>query len=115
VDHPNTGLLARYALGEITDEQELADFEEHLLECAACRHRALAVDLIGTVPEAEKDKLSLHISAGTGETPVAICGDEASRNIISRALLGGLDAALLCPKCLAAMTRADRGTAAHIN
>jgi hypothetical protein len=101
VEHPNTRQLARYALGEITDDAELAAFEDHLLACDTCRRRAVAIDLIGTVPEEEKDHLALHISNGSEETLAALCGDNGSRNIISRALLGGFKADVLCPKCLA--------------
>lgn len=101
MDHPNTRMLARYALGEITDEAELDAFEEHLLECEQCRRRAVAVDLIGSTPADAGDRLSLHISAGGDETPVALCGDKESRNIISEVLLPGLDANVVCPRCLA--------------
>jgi hypothetical protein len=94
-------LLARYALGEITDDAELADFEEHLLECEDCRKKAVAVDLIGTVPREGSEQPPLHIAARTGETPVALCGDEGSRNIISEVLLPGLDTTVVCPRCLA--------------
>ena len=115
MDHPDTRVLARYALGEITDDAELAAFEDHLLECPACRRRALAIDLVGTVPDEDKDKLTLHISTGSGETPAAICGDDASRNIISRALLGGLDAAVLCPRCVALMQSGKDAATQRVN
>jgi hypothetical protein len=104
MDHPDTRLLARYALGEITDDAELAEFEDHLLACDDCRRRALAVDLIGT-PEASTP-LSLHIAGGS--EAAALCGDTESRNIISRDLLGGLDTAVVCPKCLALLGNAGR-------
>ncbi|HZT37391.1 MAG TPA: zf-HC2 domain-containing protein [Bryobacteraceae bacterium] len=98
MDHPDTRLLARYALGEITDDVELAAFEDHLLACEDCRRRAIAVDLIGT--SEGNAPLSLHIAADSGGLS-ALCGDTQSRNIISENLLGGLEASLVCPKCLA--------------
>jgi hypothetical protein len=101
MDHPSTRLLARYALGEITDDAELDAFEEHLLSCEDCRRKAVAVDLIGTVPVEGNDQLPLHIAAGSGEMPVALCGEDGSRNIISEILLPGLDASVVCPRCLA--------------
>jgi hypothetical protein len=100
MDHPSTRLLARYALGEITDDTELAAFEDHLLECEECRRKAVAVDLIGTVPMEGDERPTLHI-AGPGEIPLALCGDDKSRNIISEVLLSGLDATVVCPRCLA--------------
>ena len=108
MDHPGTRLLARYALGEITDEAELAAFEDHLLECDVCRRRAVAIDLIGTVPLESNGKPSLHIAAASGETPVALCGDAGSRNVISQHLLDGLDANLICPECLAVLASRHR-------
>jgi hypothetical protein len=105
MDHPDARLLARYALGEITDDAELAAFEDHLLACEDCRRRAIAVDLIGT-SEASAP-LSLHIAADSGDPSIALCGDAQSRNIISEELLGGLDASLVCPKCLA-LAKASR-------
>ncbi len=104
MDHPDTRLLARYALGEITDDAELAEFEDHLLECEDCRRRALAVDLIGTSEGSAP--LCLHI-AGSSEA-AALCGEKESRNIISRDLLSGLDTAVICPKCLALVGNAGR-------
>lgn len=101
MDHPNTRTLARYALGEITDEAELDAFEEHLLECEQCRRRAVAVDLIGATQTDAGEGLSLHIAAGGDEMPVALCGDKESRNIISEVLLPGLDPNVVCAKCLA--------------
>jgi hypothetical protein len=106
MDHPDTRLLARYALGEITDDAELAEFEDHLLACEDCRRRALAVDLIGTSEGTAP--LSLHIAANSGGVPTALCGDKESRNIISRDLLGGLDTGVVCPKCLALLGNAGQ-------
>jgi len=100
--------LARYALGEITDDVELAAFEEHLLECEDCRKKAVAVDLIGTARKEDSDKPPLHIAARSGEMPVALCGDQGSRNIISEILLPGIDASVVCPRCLA-LLRLDTG------
>jgi hypothetical protein len=59
----------------------------------------MAVDLIGTDQEA--DTLSLHIAAAGQDPPAALCGADASRNIISEALLPGLNVTLVCPACLA--------------
>jgi hypothetical protein len=101
MDHPSTRLLALYALGEIKNEAELTAFEEHLLECEDCRRKAVAVDLIGTVPMDSDDKPSLHIAGAGADTPVALCGDKAARNIISEVLLPGLDTAVVCSKCFA--------------
>ncbi|MGH9627367.1 MAG: zf-HC2 domain-containing protein [Bryobacteraceae bacterium] len=101
MDHPSTRLLARYALGEIADDAELAAFEEHLLGCEECRRKAVAVDLIGTVPMQGDDRPALHIAARPSELPVALCGIDGSRNIISEMLLPGLDASVVCPRCLA--------------
>jgi len=115
MDHPTTRVLARYALGEITDETELAAFEEHLLECAECRRKAVAVDLIGTVPMEDEDKLMLHIAAGREETPAALCGDDGSRNIISEMLLTGLDETVVCPKCLALLRSGPERTEQRVN
>jgi hypothetical protein len=112
MDHPNTRTLARYALGEITDEAELDAFEEHLLGCEQCRRRAVAVDLIGAAPTDANDQLSLHIAARGDETPVALCGDKESRNIISEVLLPGLNVNVLCPKCLA-LLRGGAGQRIH--
>ena len=109
MDHPSTRLLARYALGEITDETELAAFEDHLLECDVCRRRAMAIDLIGTVPPESDDKPSLHIATAAGEGKVALCGDQGSRNIISELLLRGLDATVICPECLALLRAGHSG------
>jgi hypothetical protein len=105
-DHPNTRLLARYALGDVTDDAELAALEDHLMSCDECRRRAVAVDLIGTAPD-DGGKLTLHIAAGGGDTPVAVCGDEAIRNIISPDLLAGFDRSVICTRCLALVQRAN--------
>jgi hypothetical protein len=102
--HLSTRLLARYALGDITEDAELAALEDHLMSCDQCRRRAVAVDLIGTAP-ADEETISLHIAAGAGEPPVALCGDEASRNVISPELLAGMDRAVMCPRCLALVQR----------
>src|SRR5262245_34508402 len=115
MDHPSTRLLARYALGEITDEAELTAFEEHLLECDECRKKAVAVDLIGTVPLQGDDKPVLHISAGSGEMPVALCGVDGSRNIISEVLLPGLDAHVVCPACLTVLKAGAGQQAQRVN
>jgi hypothetical protein len=115
MDHLSTRLLARYALGEITDDAELTAFEEHLMECESCRRRAMAVDLIGTMPDGPEEgneKPQLHIAANGGEVPTALCGGEASRNIISEMLLPGLDATLVCSDCLA---RLRAGTGGFVN
>jgi hypothetical protein len=95
MDHPTNRLLARYALGDITNEDELAEFEAHLLECADCSRKAMAVDLIGA-EDSDKNP-TLHIAGASG----ALCGDASSRNVISEILLPGLDATLVCPQCLA--------------
>jgi hypothetical protein len=114
MDHPSTRLLARYALGEITDEAELTAFEEHLLGCEECRRKAVAVDLIGTVPLQGDEKPMLHIAGGPGETPIALCGVDGSRNVISEILLPGLDATVVCPSCLAVL-QGGTGQKAHVN
>ena len=114
MDHPSTRLLARYALGEITDEAELAAFENHLIGCDTCRRRAVAIDLIGTVPLESNGKPSLHIAVASGEMQVALCGDAGSRNVISEPLLHGLDASVICPECLAAW-RAGTGAGQSVN
>ena len=102
MDHLSTRLLARYALAEITDDAELAVIEDHLLACEDCRRMAMAVDLIGTVPKDADDRPPLHIAAsGSEDTPAALCGEDGARNIIAAILLPGLDAAVLCPSCLA--------------
>jgi hypothetical protein len=110
MDHPKTRDLARYALGEITDDAELALLEDHFVECEDCRRRAVAVDMIGTAPEVD-EKLLLHIAARNA-AEMAMCGQEGSRNLISEVLLPGLDASLVCPACLAALRR---GSAHHVN
>jgi len=102
MDHLSNRLLARYALGDVTDETELAACEDHLVGCEMCRRKAVAIDLIGTVPPDSDDKPSLHIAAAYGEGK-ALCGDEGSRNIISEALLRGIDAGVICPECLAVL------------
>lgn len=40
MNHISDDNLERYHLGQITDEAELAPFEEHLLACAGCAERA---------------------------------------------------------------------------
>ena len=113
MDHPDTRMLARYALGEITDEAELDDFEEHLMECESCRRRAVAVDLIGAAQGETAEQLLLHIAGATSaETPIALCGEKESRNIISEILLPGLNANVVCPKCLALLRC---GAGQHVN
>ena len=103
MDHPSTRLFARYALGEITDDAELASFEDHLLGCESCRRKAVAVDLIGTATVEDGDAPPLHIAAAAGEMPVALCGQTGSRNILSEVLLPGLDASVVCSSCLAVL------------
>jgi hypothetical protein len=103
VTHPSSGLLARYALGDVSNEAELRRLEDHLLECLDCQRRAIAIDLIGTIPDEEAGGLCLHVAATSGDASVALCGADASRNVISRDLLPGLDRAVVCPKCLAAV------------
>jgi hypothetical protein len=107
--------LARYALGEITDDTELTAFEEHLLECEDCRKKAVAVDLIGTVRKEDSDQPSLHIAARSGDMPVALCGDQGSRNIISEILLPGIDATIVCPRCLALLRDDTSETGSRVN
>jgi hypothetical protein len=106
VDHPSTRLLARYALGDVTDDVELSALEDHLMSCDQCSRRAVALDLIGTAPD-DDGKLSLHIAAAGADAPVALCGDDGSRNIISADLLPGLDRAVVCSKCLALAQRVN--------
>jgi hypothetical protein len=115
MDHPSMRQMARYALGEITNDTELAAFEEHLLACEDCRRRAVAVDLIGTAPAEADEKPPLHIAAGSAGTSVALCGEDGSRSIISEILLPGLDAAIVCPKCLALMRAGADGKQQQIN
>ena len=109
MDHLSTRLLARYALGDVTDDAELTALEDHLMVCDHCRRMAMAVDAMGTVPPESDDKVLLHLAAGSSDPPVAMCGDTSSRNLISPALLPGLDAAVLCTECLARL----RGGAAQ--
>lgn len=44
MNHPDEHLLDRYALGQITDDGQLARIEEHLLICEECQHAVLAID-----------------------------------------------------------------------
>jgi hypothetical protein len=101
MEHPSSRVLARYALGQITDDRELSELEDHLLACDACRRRAFAVDLIGTVPPEAPEGVLLHISATQDGASKALCGEDATRNVISEILLPGLDPALVCVRCLA--------------
>jgi hypothetical protein len=100
MDHPSTRLLARYALADITDEAELAAFEDHLMVCEECRRKAVAVDLIGTVPLKDDEQPPLHIVGRSDGEQVALCGDVGQRNVIAEILVPGLDATVLCPDCL---------------
>ena len=102
MDHPDTRMLARYALAEITDEVELQALEDHLMECEHCCRRALAVDLIGSSPAEGDTKVLLHVGSDSGAMPTALCGTNSS-HVISRALLSGLNAQIICPDCLAAL------------
>ena len=101
MEHPDSRTLARYALGEITDDAELAALEDHLLVCDHCSRRAFAVDLIGSAPTEGNEAPVLHITSGSSQPPVALCGDQGSRNIISEALISGIDSTLICAECLA--------------
>jgi hypothetical protein len=112
MDHPDTRMLARYALAEITDDVELEALEDHLMECEHCRRRALAVDLIGSSPEEGDVKVLLHIAADGGAEPVPLCGGN-SPHLISSALLSGLDATIICSYCLAELQR-QRGDSPHL-
>ncbi len=47
MEHPSDHLLDEYALGRITDEDQLAAIEEHLLVCQECRDEIEFVDAIG--------------------------------------------------------------------
>ena len=105
MDHPSTRLLARYALADITDEEELANFEDHLMVCEECRRKAVAVDLIGTVPPESDEQPPLHIAARTNGEQLALCGDAGHRNVVSEILVPGLDANILCPDCLSLWRR----------
>src|SRR3954451_2983641 len=100
MDHPSTRMLARYALADITDEEELSAFEDHLMICEECRRKAVAVDLIGTVPPESDEQPPLHITADTDGEQVALCGDSGHRNLIAEILVPGMDATILCPECL---------------
>jgi hypothetical protein len=100
MDHPSVRLLARYALADITDEQELADLEDHLMICEDCRRKAVAVDLIGTVPLESNEQEPLHIAMQTIGEQVALCGNAGHRNVITDVLVPGMDAKNLCADCL---------------
>lgn len=113
MDHPSSRVLARYALGEVTDEDELASLEEHLMECEECCRRAVAVDLIGTSSEPDA-QLLLHIAAINSDPPTALCGDESSRNLVSELLLSGINANLVCRKCLT-LLRAGSDSSQYVN
>jgi hypothetical protein len=108
MDHPNTRLLARYALGDITDDTELQALEDHLMECDLCRRRAIAVDLIGSSPDGDT-KVLLHVASEGGAAPAPLCGVD-SAHVISRALLAGLDTTVLCESCLAALEEQGGGS-----
>ena len=99
MDHPDTRLLARYALGEVTDDSELGALEDHLMECEQCRRRAVAVDLIGSTPAGRASEVLLHIASDESRP---LCGVD-SPHVISTGLLSGLDANILCTSCVAAM------------
>ena len=109
MDHPDTRQLARYAMAEIRDEAELTALEDHLMECAECQRRALAIDMIGSLDEQASEQQLLHIATDSSGEPVALCGDSSSRNLISPVLLPGLDATALCPACVAV----HNGVAGH--
>jgi hypothetical protein len=99
MEHPSIRLLARYALANVTDPAELEALEDHLLVCEECCRKAVAVDLIGTVPPETDEQPLLHIAAhGSEET--ALCGDAGQRNVISEMLIPGLADTVLCPDCL---------------
>lgn len=98
-------MLARYALAEITDEAELEALESHLMECSECRRRAVAVDLIGS-SAGEESAVVLHIAADGDAGPVALCGAD-SPHVISRGLLSGLDASVVCAYCRSAVQGGD--------
>ena len=97
MDHIEKYLLDLYAHGLITDDGELARIDDHLLECEQCQRRAMAADLLHS---GGLEALSLHIAAGGDETSVALCGDNGARNIISKALVRGINPAVICPECL---------------
>lgn len=62
----------------------------------------MAADLMQSLPGGG-EKLSLHIAAGGGETNETLCGDDGSRNVISKALVRGINPTLVCPTCLQLM------------
>jgi hypothetical protein len=107
-------MLARYALGEITDDAELQALEDHLIECDPCRRRAVAVDLIGSSSAEGTTKVLLHVGTDSDKGPVALCG-ENSPHVISRALLSGLDATIVCPYCRAALQKQDGESRQFVN
>src|SRR3954452_19710890 len=111
--HPSLRKFARYALGEISDEVELAEFEDHLLDCDECRRRALAVDLIGTAPDNEQTPM-LHI-AYAADPAIAGCGAPAERNVISEVRLLGMEPHLVCPRCLAIVRGRTNATSSLVN
>jgi uncharacterized Zn-finger protein len=114
MDHPDTRLLARYALADITDEAELEALEDHLMECEQCRKRAIAVDLIGTSDPEDDTKVLLHISTEGNEVPTPLCGTD-SAHVISSGLLAGLNASIVCPYCLTALQQQGGGNRQFTN
>jgi hypothetical protein len=116
MNHPSTRQFARYALGEITDESELAAFEKHLLQCKECSRKAIAIDLIGSASEeGGEDKPLLHVSANPGVGSIALCGENEPRNIVSEVLLSGLSVSMLCPGCLAVLRASNGGVSPRVN
>jgi hypothetical protein len=108
MDHPPIRLLARYALADISDEDELAALEDHLMVCEECRRRALAVDSLGPFLPDSNGQAPLHIAAQSVGEQVALCGDAGRRNVISEVLVPGMDATILCADCLS-LWRRDPG------
>lgn len=100
MDHPSNRLLARYALAEVTNEDELTALEDHLMGCEDCRRRAVTLDSMGTNALENNDQPALHIAKQTAGEPVPLCGQAASRNVISEVLVPGMNAAALCVECL---------------
>ena len=64
--HVDKETLDRYCLGQVSNEMELADLEEHLLVCGSCQgHLEAATDFLQALREAERS-----LGCGTPRFPV---------------------------------------------